>query len=443
MADRSFQPARTLNEVIQTLNGDTPLESGDSRYEDLSSARSDISPIKKMERRLSKKQGGTFEKIAFMSHRGAGKSTELQFLRERLKDRYFSIYFEANVEMNAISFDLEDLLLVLARQIDLEMQRIGHPLNSDLIKEVGDWFAEVLKVTSVGTSYRAEVESQIQAGAKLSLFAGLTTKITSLIKQESEHKDSVKQVLRKYPGELIDRVNSLLYEAHKLLKVNLNRELLIVIDNLDRYDPLSIDTLMIRQGDRFSTLNCNFILTPPISLYYKPHSGLLNEYSSPEVLPTLRLRDRQDSYDTLRDPGAALLKKAMDRRLEVDRLIPDVALWRRLLVACGGSIRELILLIKEAALSADGEVIDEPAVTAAVNQLRSEKRTQINTNGWAKTLAEISHYKTTTADLACMNVLHYRLAFQYNGTTWHDIHPLVAELPEIHAQLQLLRNPRP
>ena len=32
-----------------------------------------------------------------------------------------------------------------------------------------------------------------------------------------------------------------------------------------------------------------------------------------------------------------------------------------------------------------------------------------------------------------MDVLYQQLAFKYNGTIWYDVHPLVAELPEVLA----------
>ncbi len=435
-----FEPAKTLDQATRALNADEPLHGQDSRYQDLSAACGE-NPLKRMERLFLHKQQGLFEHAVFASHRGAGKSTELWRLMDRLKERYHCLYFEANVEMDATQIELEDLLLVLCRQIDLEMKKLELPLDPALLKEVGDWFSEIIAQTSVGQTYRTELESQAKLGHEVPIFGGLTSRLTSLFKVESEHRRQVRDVLRKYPGTLMDRCNQLLKAAHKLLKANKNKDLLIIVDNLDRYAPNVIDQLLVQQGDRFTSLACDMILTPPIILVYKPTSGSLNDYFNVEVLPAVRLRkSSEDAYDSLTGPGVEPLRSALSLRISLERLIPDRKHQDRLLLASGGSIRELLNVVGDAVLRADGVHLSEQDVTGAVNKLKGNLRNRMNANGWGRVLARISVAKQTVEDDACMQVLHQRLAFQYNGDTWHDIHPLIAELPEFQKALQALQT---
>lgn len=442
LADLTPAPATTLPGATRALDADQPLQSGDPRYRDLTEARGADS-LARIERRFRNKQGGKPIHLVFASHRGAGKTTELHRLRAKLSDRYFSLYFEANVEMDAARLEMDDLLLVLARQVAIEMSRIGLPLDAALLEQVSGWFAEVLRSSHVVQTYQAEVEAGVSAGTEVSLLGGLLARITALYKVESEYRDEVKTVLRKYPGALLDNVNNLLRAAHQRLKSERNRELLVIIDNLDRYDPKVIDHLLVRQGDRFESVACNLILTPPIILLYRPESGALTDFFEHELLPAVRLRDRDDAYDALTGRGADLLLEALARRVDLERLIPDDAARRRLVVASGGSIRELIAVTADAVLDANGDTVTLGDVNKAVNRAKGHKRTLLNAKGWATVLARIARDKQINDDAECMEVLHQRLAFQYNGDTWHDVHPLIAELPEFERAKALLDRQAP
>ena len=105
--------------------------------------------------------------------------------------------------------------------------------------------------------------------------------VKGLFKRDSEHRAEVKQVLKKYPGTLLQSVNELLQAADELLG---DRALLVVIDNLDRYDPEVIDKLLVAGADRIRELRCNLILTPPIGLMLRPRSALLDAIYSCHML---------------------------------------------------------------------------------------------------------------------------------------------------------------
>jgi len=429
MVDLTPKPARNLAEAIRALNAEHPLESGDLRYVDLAPGRG-ANPLRRLERLLLGKQPGVARHVVFLSHRGAGKTTELHRLQKNLAPRYHCVYFEANVEMDANQLDMEDLLLVLARQVDESMRTLGHPLAQDLLDKVGGWFAEVVKSTDVGRTYTTEVEAELKAGAETTLFGGLMGRLTSLFRYESSHREEVKQVLRKYPGTLMDLVNELLDAAHRILRTALDRELLVVIDNMDRYDPVVMDQLLVRQADRFSRLKCNLVITPPILLAYQPQSGDIKQVFESYEMPAVQIRKRDEPYDRASGIGSELLLKALGLRVDLDRVFPGDDVRNRLLVASGGGIRGLIKIALESVLEAEGDIVTLPDVERAAKRLKGDMRMKINANGWAPVLVSIADTKQISENEASMKLLFLHLAFQYNGDTWHDIHPLVAELPE-------------
>ena len=153
-------------------------------------------------------------------------------------------------------------------------------------------------------------------------------------------------MLKKYPGALLASVNELLLAADRQLG---DRALLVVIDNLDRYDPAVIDQLLVAGADRIHELRCNLVLTPPISLWLRPKSAQLDAIYSCHLLFTVRLRKRDQRYDEFDGPGRDLLEKALSRRIDLNAVIPDHAARNRLIAASGGAVRELLELVSQAA----------------------------------------------------------------------------------------------
>ena len=82
---------------------------------------------------------------------------------------------------------------------------------------------------------------------------------------------------------------------------------------------------------------------------------------------------------------------------------------------------------------AGGAALDFAAIDKAAGRLRIDMRDRINANGWASTLAQIMRDQQVNDGSTCMDVLYQQLAFKYNGEGWYDVHPLVAEIPEVQA----------
>lgn len=429
MSQKKIHLPSTADEATRALSFEEPLGPGDPRYLDLSPGRGEDTRAR-VRKLLESKPLGQQRYVWFASHRGAGKTTELNRLQEEIRHRYFTIYLEANVEMDAISIEMDDLLLVMAARVEVALREAGVALDPKLVDEVAQWFATVVESTEAGRAYKMEIEGEVKAGLTTPIFASWMSRITSLYRVETAYRTQVKNELRKYPGTLLQRMNQLLRTAHEELKRQRNQELLIIIDNLDRYDPEVIDRLLLKSADQITTLACNLIFTPPIALVYQPDSGTAEDLYSVEVMPSVKLREQADAYDQLSGKGVELLLGLLGRRIDLDVLIPSHEDRMKLVRASGGSARELMRVVLDAFLYTDGP-LSSRVVDKAVNRHRGAMRTKINLNGWADVLARIARTKQAVNDPDCLKVLFFRLAFQYNETIWFDIHPLLAEVPEI------------
>jgi len=424
-------PARSLRDLTRNCEEDKPLASDDQRWQDFSAARGDQATVA-LRRELEWRAPEQFVHAAFVGHRGAGKSTEILRLTGSLVDSYHPVYLAATVEMDPFQIEAEDLLLNLVFSLEASMRLRGTPLPEELLRRVSQWFDEVVNRTEWAKDFNFEVAAGIEGKAPLPFVGSLFGSLKSLFKYESKYRSEVKQILRKYPGTLLQRVNDLFDAANELLG---DKPLLVIVDNLDRYQPKVIDDLLVAGADRIRQLRANLILTPPISLLLQPQSGQLDAIYSCHSLYAVCLRSKETPYHQFDGPGRDLMEKALARRIDLDALIPEKAARDLLISASGGAMRELLHLVNQAALGAEGELITEPDVERAIARRKSTLRDMINVNGWLDALLHIAEKKQLSDDEKSMKLLFHYLAFKYNGDGWYDVHPLVTELPEfIHAR---------
>jgi len=434
MSKTETEIAQTVAEATAALDF-TPLAAGDRRWVDFAPGRGEDAMVH-LRRMLERNVPGRFRRVAFVSHRGAGKTTELNRLMAALEGRYRCLYLQANTELDANRFTVEDLLLVLARELEkLAREELAEPISPKLLGSIENWFATQVVSHAVGQEYVGEVRTEAKAEGGIPFFARLMGKVTALCKTESTHREKVENELRKYPGTLTESVNGLLDAVGKTL-AKAGKELLVVIDNLDRYNPEVVDGLLVENADRLKELRVHLVVTPPISLVYRPISQSIDALFATTFLPTVRLRSQGDSYDTVGEPGKSVLLSALGKRIDLEVLLPDKAARDRLLFASGGAIRELLQLAQEATLEVDEGPLGLAVVDRVLQKRRQRLRDRVDTNGWWDTVVHIAKTKRLDRDPACQQLLYQRLVFQYNGEGWYDIHPLLSEVPEFQSLLK-------
>ncbi|HRI69708.1 MAG TPA: hypothetical protein PK156_36010 [Polyangium sp.] len=426
-----IDPARSFRAIIHNCDKDMPLLSGDPRFVDLSAGRGD-QVTKMVVRDICDHQAGIFTHISLVSHRGAGKSTEIHQIEKKTADRFQPVYIEANVEMDPNEIEIEDLFLTIAVAVERELRRIEKPLPLALLERIETWFADAIKTTKWATGYNPQVAAGIAGKFEVPFLGSMFAQAKALLKYESEYRTEVKQVIKRYPQSLLDSVNELLDEANRLVAP---KSLLVIFDNLDRYNPVTIDELLIVGADRVRMLRTHLLLTPPINLLLQPRSAQIDECYMCYDLFTVRLRKRGQRYDEfdVDSPGRDLLEQSLAKRIDLDLMIPEKSVRDRLIAASGGAIRELLDLVSMAARYTEGATMTEADVERAISRRKQRIRDQINFNGWWPTLREIAETKQPVDNEHCRTLLYQRLAFKYNGEGWYDVHPLIAELPEFSA----------
>ena len=211
----------------------------------------------------------------------------------------------------------------------------------------------------------------------------------------------------------------------------------MIFDNLDRYSPDIVHKVLIEQADNLKRLRCNIIYTVPISLIYEPKREALPDVFKNVVLPMIKIRQRDQSWDQTYPEGVSSLIEVIERRIEVDKVFSDPNLVKTIVLKSGGSLRELMRLVQEACLETVGEKIDETAVDKAIVNVRAEF-TRPMPQAYLSELAKIHMNKQTDNSPTQRSILFYRYALEYNGDHWVGVHPLIHGLPEFQREIRSL-----
>jgi len=419
------KPAETLKEAYQAADP-RPLASGDPYFVDLTEAR-DSKATDHLKRMIENSKEGHCAAIAFSGHRGSGKSTELRRLEKELAGSCYTFYLDVNEFLDAADVDYTDLFLLLSRLLLEELRSDGVVLDAALLKAVEEWFKLVTKETEETLKLSAGVATEAKAGAEIPFIARLLAKLTADVKVGSSQKTNTRVELDRYFSGLLKNTNLLLKAASEALgRANKPTQVLMLVDNLDRIPPKKGEELFFSHGSQLQDLDCHAVYTISIDNFYS-HKGIGNVFPNHEILPNVKIRMGKASRER-RPPAFAALRAVVAKRINTDKLFDRPDLADTLIDLSGGSVRQLIRLLRESVLSAqsDGrEKLDLSSVHGAARALRLDFERILEPDDYAL-LAQTAKSNRISKDHRYMRLLANMAVLEYNGTDlWHDINPLI------------------
>ena len=217
-------------------------------------------------------------------------------------------------------------------------------------------------------------------------------------------------------------------------------QLLIVFDNLDRLPPDKSEKLFFDHGSQLRGMACHAIYTVSIDTFYS-RRGLFNVFPGHVILPNVKLRAGKSSKEPHR-AGVEAMREIIRRRLDVETLISPPALAGEFIRLSGGSVRQLIRLLREAVLSAQSRelaAINSQALEDATRNLRQDFERMLAPSDY-ELLRRAWDTKSIEKTDAYMQLLSNLSILEYNGDElWYDVNPLIES---IHAFQDVAKKPR-
>ncbi len=438
-----MEPATTLREAFQATNPQQSLASGDPYYVDLTQARNSRA-TDYMKQMIENCGEGQYSPVALSGHRGSGKSTELRQLEQALGSCCFMLYLDIIDFLDPQDVDYTDLFLLVCRQLLESLHGSKVSLSENLLHEVEKWFVDVTKETEKSVELSGGVGVEAKAGAEIPFLARLLGVITASIKAGSKRKETTREELDRYFSGLSGNTNVLLTEASRALRdAGKPHQLLVVFDNLDRLPPKKSEELFFSHGSQLQEMACHAVYTVSIDTYYS-RRHLANVFPNRQIIPNVKLRASKSSSEPNR-PGIDALLQVIQKRLSVEVLPQPSALAEEFVRRSGGSIRQLIRLLREAVQSAQARglaTLDSEALEDAARSIQQDYERMLEPSDY-KLLARTYATKSIEKDDAHMQLLSNLAILEYNGKElWHDVNPLIEPIDAFKSAIKRNRPRR-
>ncbi|MFZ0774385.1 MAG: hypothetical protein WAN08_23410 [Candidatus Sulfotelmatobacter sp.] len=335
------------------------------------------------------------------------------------------------------------MFLLVSRTLLDKLREHGVSVDAGLLKLVEQWFMTVTKETEESVKLSAGVSTEAKAGAEIPFIARLMAKFTADIKAGSSQKVATRVELDRYFSGLLKNTNLLLTSASEALaKAGRPSQILILVDNLDRVPPKKADDLFFAHGSQLQDLNCHVVYTISIDACYS-HKGIANVFPNHAILPNVKLRAGR-SDPTPREEAFNALRQVVEKRINVGKLFTDAKSVEALIAHSGGSVRQLIRLLREAVLSSQArhlEIMDAKSIDDAAQALRLDFERILGVEDYER-LARIFISKKIQKDEEHMRSLSNLAVLEYNGTElWHDVNPLIESIDAFKEALAKARRP--
>jgi len=440
IANSTF-PADNIDDAYNACNPDVPLEPGDPRYLDFTNVRGGFNLAKVIARRIRRTKLPHFHRQLITGHRGCGKSTELKQLQAQLKnDNFLAVYVDVEEVLDLGDISYLDVLLSIAHTIAKAVANEGLSISQNLVKNLDEWFADKILTKEQRRDVEETLKTEFAVEPKVPLLVRMLVAISGQIRSGSSRKLEIRQILEKELSIFISRLNDLIDAVQTQLE-RLNRNsLVVIVDGLEKMlyretkeGQSTYTELFVEHAEQLKAPNCHIIYTVPISLLYNVNLG--DSFSETDVIPMVKIvySDGKTPFEN----GRNALFQLLSRRMKIEKIFsPEQKIWN-FIEMCGGSIRDLLRLVRYACDETD-DYISEQHVERAIKRMIREYDRLIE-DGDLDLLRKISIQRQIPGHTVAGRLLHKRLVLEYiseNEERWADLHPCVRHAPRVQEILR-------
>jgi len=441
-------PVSDLKSAYRACNPNTPLPVEDERYIDLSRVRGEgQNVVKKIAKAINYKIPDEdavidhYYRQLVTGHRGCGKSTELLRLQAQLEqDRLFVVYFDVEAMLNLGDVDYIDILLLIAHQVVEKLNAAEMPLDQQLIDAIYQWLADTTKVSIADRELNGEIKTEVELKTGFPLLGKMLARLSAGVRTNELERKEIRLTLRKEWYIFVARLNLLLEQARLKVKQHKHRDLVVIIDGLEKmfYEPIRDNAgnptgesthsmLFIKHAEQLTIPKCHLIYTIPISLLYQNNVTSTFGADGVSTIPMVNIKQEE---------GIHCLRVLLEKRVVVDALFEQSSLVEKLIKMSGGAVRDLMRLMQMACLATETDLIDEESVDQAIRELVREYGRLIQEKD-IEALQSIVDGQWATGDEKYSRLLHNRVIHEYqNGKPWADLHPAIREVEWVMKQIK-------
>lgn len=388
---------------------------------------------------ISMRPNRVAHKVILVGQRGSGKTSELFKLISKMQEDYHTIYVDLYGSLEVSTASKIEVITCLGAAIYKSAKDAGFELSGRLWDDL---------LSSISTVVREQIrrrDFELDPVGLLSTVictAGAFYPPLSTV-GEAVHKglhfsfgiarsDTEKLELEPVLREVNVRVNAILEDVADAVQ----KPVLLIADGLDKMADLQQASFIFTQSWLLTALACRAVYVAPAVLYYSTLFKVLQNDFDCEELPNVRLHPHNSPHEES-EHGYRVMTELVQRRLtEVHLSLEDVftaEALRLLITMSGGVMRDLVALVREAAVEAERQEraqVDLDTAQAVVQHKRRSLQAPLFEEHY-RALAEIqkSGGLIDRGDPAQMELLRDGYVVSYaNGGFWRDLHPIIVPL---------------
>ena len=424
-----IRKASTLEQILGAFTPH-PLEGNifDEFYVDTYEARGN-NPIEKI--RLNMEYAlNPYCKTLFLGHSGSGKSTELYLLRETVKDKYGVICFPILEEVDSFDMYYTDFVFAIMSQLLKYIDENSISVSDANINTLYEYWnkEQIFETIQYGNA-----EAQATVGAKFSFLRKLSLEGKGIFKTGAQTKITTREKIEKRIGYLIELLNHVIDDVNHELLIKEGKELLFIIEDLDKIDYTSASKLFVEHRQAVTAIKAKFVLTCPIYLVYDKYFHILrDDFDYCQLLNMIKVETmNKQPYET----GISTINYIVEKRCNTTLFEKDeqnnVDVLRFLITKSGGVLRDLFQMIREAAMESilkHKSIITMDEAKIAYRNLKSEYSRLITNEKYYAVMKDIYYNPIPAITDGTMEELLLRgLIIEYNGERWCGLHPAVTD----------------
>lgn len=386
-------------------------------------------------------------KAIVTGHRGSGKSWALAHLARnpQIADQFLVVWLDVERSTDIFNVNHVEVLFLMGLAAFKAAQNLGFQPNRKYLEALVDSLTTLVRQETSNEGFRINLDEVLGAVIAIGLgvaaagagpvgaaVAGMGALLKGLPITLGLSSETVRRIeVRPRIAEIVNRLNDLLEEIRRTA----SRPLLMIVDGLDKIE-LEQARVVFAESRILQEPACHILYTAPILLYYSPDLASARQLFATYEFPNVRLfhqgnqeqRDKQ-GYGFLREVVQTRLRKL---GLDPDEVVKPEAL-DELVAMSGGVVRELILMMQEAAAEvlANGlDCVDLAVARRVIYWLRRQYAAGLSLP-YLEELRKVHETGRPTGTEICDKLLQNLYILSYaNDDLWYAVHPNVLPLLE-------------
>ncbi len=468
----SSQPATDLREAYRVCEP-KPLNGEDfDRYYEPLLGEDDFDAVKAIGASLFVQKLGEHKTFFVAGHRGCGKTTELNLLIKNWGEDYHVIYIEVDKISNISNIDYIDIHLLAALYLNQYIYEKGINIDPTIINDFKSVIFQIIedaveadlsvdeKIASIKSIANERELDEIDVSTELPLIlAGLLLKIRKLktvdgryirayVERSFQDVPTYRGAFVHYQKEFNNIFNILLNTVNQVLKENENshKGIIFIFDNLDRCSIKDSKYIFNDEIKELSQFDSNVIYTAPIYCI-KNLQKLNTNHQKSLFVPLPNIYKFNEAKDRPQTDHLSIQKllDVLNRRININSLFNAGNLINDLSVSSGGNLTYMMILLRQACLSAIGrgrQIINEVDVNYAIKELQVYCKFSDRSFSFYQDIAKSFHSKSLPDGDNGLLALKMGILLQYSDERrdWFFPQPAVMQMDKFKQALSEIEN---